>query len=120
MDAGTAERLHTQRSALTARPAVAATLRDAMDTALDVPRVALALVEAQVGSLVDVLPVAILVADRHGQVLRANKAAFEVLEQAVLVGCSIDDVLRRQSVEVRQRYLVHADDVLRLFVVHPR
>jgi PAS domain-containing protein len=87
---------------------------------LDVPRLALALVEAQVGSLVDVLPAALLVADRDGQVLRANKAAFELLEQTELVGRSIDEVLRRQDLEVRQRWLAHADEVLRLCVVHPR
>ncbi len=87
---------------------------------LDVPRLALAVVEAQVGSLVDVLPVAVLIADREGQVLRANNAACEVLEQTDLVGRSIDDVLHCQNVAVRQRYLVHGDDVLRLLVLPPR
>ncbi len=88
---------------------------------LDAPRLALALVEAQVGSLVDVLPVALLIADRDGHVLRANTAAFELLEQPVLVGRHIDDLLKEAGqVKVRQRDLAHADDVLRLVAIHPR
>jgi PAS domain-containing protein len=88
---------------------------------LDDPRLALAVVEAQVGSLVEILPVAVLITDRHGHVLRANAAAAELLEQASLVGRCIDSVVPKQDqVEVRQRWLVHGDDVLRLFVVHPR
>ncbi len=88
---------------------------------LDAPRLALALVEAQVGSLVDVLPVAVLVADKHGRVLRANDAALELFEQPLLVGRRIDDVLRNpERLEVRQRCLANAEDVLRLFVIHPR
>ena len=89
--------------------------------ALDMPRLVLALVEAQVGSLVDVLPVAVIVTDRAGKVLRANGVAFELLEQATIVGRHIQDVLERQStVEVRQRCLSHGDEQLRLYVLHTR
>ena len=88
---------------------------------LDAPRLALALVEAQVGSLVEVLPVALLIADRQGKVLRANEAASELFEEPVLVGKCLDDLLRNDSgLNARQRVLVQADDVLRLVVIHPR
>lgn len=88
---------------------------------LDTPRLALALVEAQVGPLVDVLPVALLVADARGRVLRANDAASELLEQPTLVGRCVDDVLsRHRQLEVRQRRLAQGEDELRLFVLHSR
>ena len=88
---------------------------------LDAPRLALALVEAQVGSLVEVLPVALLIADRHGTVLRANEAASELFEEPVLVGKCVDDLLSNGSgLNARQRVLMQADDVLRLVVIHPR
>jgi PAS domain-containing protein len=94
---------------------------EAMDSVhLDVPRLALALVEAQVGSLVDVLPVAVLIADREGKVLRANEAAQQLLEQPTLLGCQVTDLLRAQHLEVRQRCLVQGDEVLRLYVIHSR
>jgi predicted DNA-binding transcriptional regulator YafY len=85
-----------------------------------VPLVALALVEAQVGSLLDVLPVAVLIADGAGKVIRANEAAAELLEQPVLVGRSVQDVLRAQRLDVRQRCLVQGDEVLHLYVIHSR
>ena len=87
---------------------------------LDVPRLALAVVEAQVGSLVDVLPVAVLIADGDGRILRANDAAVELLEQADLVGRYAQDVLKTQQVTVRQTALVHGDEKMRLYVIHSR
>jgi PAS domain-containing protein len=90
------------------------------DHRLDVPRLALALVEAQVGSLLDVLPVAVLIADGAGKVIRANEAAAELLEQPVLVGRSVQDVLRAQRLDARQRCLVQGDEVLHLYVIHSR
>ena len=92
-----------------------------MDSAgLDMPRLALALVEAQVGSLVDVLPVAVLVADGAGNVIRANEAAAELLEQRALLGRHVTELLRTQHLDVRERCLANGDEVLRLFVIHSR
>ena len=118
----TAVCLHGPRRALTAQWAAGPyALTNAMDSVrLDVPRLALAVVEAQVGSLVDVLPVAVLIADGDGMVIRANDAAQELLEQHALVGRQITELLRTQHLEVRERCLVHGDEVLRLYVIYPR
>jgi PAS domain-containing protein len=90
---------------------------------LDGPRLTLALVEAHVGSLVEVLPVAVLVTSSTGEILRANQAAIELLRNPVpLVGLAIARVLalarRRRGLEVRLRWLRHEDSVLRLYVIH--
>ena len=90
---------------------------------LDGPHLTLALVEAQVGSLVEVLPVAVLVTASNGEILRANDAAVELLgNPASLVGQVVVEVLevarRGRSLEVHVRWLRHADDVLRLYVIH--
>ena len=90
---------------------------------LDGPRLTLALVEAQVGSLVEVLPVAVLVTASTGEILRANDAAVELLgDPAPLVGQFVVKALevarRRHALEVRVRWLRHEDDVLRLYVIH--
>ncbi len=89
---------------------------------LDAPRLTLALVEAQVGSLVDVLPVALLVASPTGEILRANAAAVELLDNAALVGQSVTDALevaeRESLLKVRVRWLRHEDEVLTLYVIH--
>jgi PAS domain-containing protein len=89
---------------------------------LDAPRLTLALVEAQVGSLVEVLPVALLVASSGGEILRANEAATQLLRHPVpLVGQRVapvlDEARRRQSLEVRVRWLRHKDEVLRVYVI---
>ena len=56
-----------------------------------------------------------------GKVLRANDVAFQLLEQATLVGRQIKEVLHRQTrLEVRQRCLSHGDEQLRLYVLHTR
>jgi PAS domain-containing protein len=90
---------------------------------LDGPLLTLALVEAQVGSLVEVLPVAVLVTASNGEILRANDAAVELLgNPAPLVGQVVVDVLefarRRRPLEVHVRWLRHEDDALRLYVIH--
>lgn len=106
---------------------------------MDGHRLTLALFEAQVGSLVDVLPVALLVASADGEILRANAAAVEIFgaQRAVLgspVRCLLpfmDDADTVGSVrgaiysagcirpvDVRLRRLQHDGDVLRLYVIH--
>jgi PAS domain-containing protein len=106
---------------------------------MDGHRLTLALVEAQVGSLVEVLPVAVLVATDDGEILRANAAAIELFGTCrVLIGASIktilpfiDDVESNTSlrgaiyaeglirpVDVRLRRLQHGCDVVRLYVIH--
>jgi PAS domain-containing protein len=90
---------------------------------LDGPRLTLALVEAQVGSLVEVLPVAVLVTASNGEILRANDAAVELLgNPSPLVGQVIVEALevarRIRPLEVHVRWLRHEDEVLRLYVIH--
>ena len=89
---------------------------------LDGPSLTLALVEAQVGSLVDVLPVALLVTTPTGEILRANAAAVELLDNPVLVGQSVSVALqvaeRKSLLKVRVRWLRHEDEVLMLYVIH--
>jgi PAS domain-containing protein len=89
---------------------------------LDDPRLTLAVVEAHVGSLVDVLPVALLVTSSSGEIVRANAAAIELLRNPLpLVGQAVASVLevarRRRALEVRVRWLRHEDDALRLYVI---
>jgi PAS domain-containing protein len=90
---------------------------------LDGPRLTLALVEARVGSLVDVLPVAVLVTSSSGKILRANQSAVELLgSSASPVGQAVTSVLgmarRQRALDVGVRWLRHEDDVLRLYVIH--
>jgi len=89
---------------------------------LDGSSLTLALVEAQVGSLVDVLPVALLVTSPTGEILRANAAAVELLGNPALVGQSVTaalEVAEQQSLlKVRVRWLRQEDDVLKLYVIH--
>jgi PAS domain-containing protein len=90
---------------------------------LDGPHLSLALVEAQVGSLVDVLPVALLVTTSSGEILRANAAAVELFDDpAPLVGQAVTVALelaeRHRPLRLRLRLLRHEDEVLRLYVIH--
>ena len=91
--------------------------------ALDGPNLTLALVEAQVGSLVEVLPVPVLVTSPFGEILRANEAAVGLIGNPLpLVGQFVSDVLdtvrRKRPVKVRLRWLRHEGDVVRLYVLH--
>ena len=107
---------------------------------MDAQRLTLALVEAQVGSLVDVLPVAVLVTTQDGEILRANDAATELFGShkahpgehvsALLPFMDLDrDTIAAvrgaiyscntiRPVDVRLRRLQHDGDVLRLYVIH--
>ena len=91
--------------------------------ALDGPNLTLALVEAQVGSLVEVLPIAVLVTSPFGEILRANEAAVGLLGNPLpLVGQFVSEVLeavrRKRPIKVRLRWLRHEGEVLRLYVLH--
>ena len=79
----------------------------------------LAMVEAEVGSLLELLPVPVLVTSETGTVVRVNPAAGVALGLALdtVVGKSIDDLLRNSGLSARVRSLCHADEVLRLYVL---
>jgi PAS domain S-box-containing protein len=81
--------------------------------------VLLAMVEAEVGSLLELLPVPVLVTSEAGTVLRANTAAAFALGVAMeaVVGRSIDELLRHNDMSARVRTLSHAEQVLRLYVL---
>ena len=105
---------------------------------MDAHRLTLALVEAQVGSLVDVLPVALLVTNADGDILRANTAAMDLFGprhdvhggQVKKLLPFVDDFAadtirgaiytcgRIRPVDVRLRKLQHDGDGLRLYVIH--
>jgi PAS domain-containing protein len=109
--------------------------------ASDFSQLTLAVVEAQVGSLVDYLPVALLVCDADGRIMRANRAAIDLFDaERPLVGATVAQVLpfadhaacdqrtvygpvtgtdgAPRTHAVRLRWLRHGDDVLRLYVIH--
>jgi PAS domain-containing protein len=79
----------------------------------------LAMVEAEVGSLLELLPVAVLVTSHTGTVLRANPAAGVALglSQQALIGKPIDELLRHNRQSARVRTLGHGDEILRLYVL---
>ncbi|MGI9148524.1 MAG: PAS domain-containing protein [Chloroflexota bacterium] len=86
----------------------------------DEPQQLLALLEAQVGSLVELLPVGLMVTSASGVILRINSPAAALLGSAAdLVGQSINIVLRESDVTVRTRVLRHRSEVIRLYVVEP-
>jgi PAS domain-containing protein len=107
---------------------------------VDAQRLTLALVEAQVGSLVDVLPVALLVTTADGEILRANGLATDLFGEhraktgehvTALLPFLADDLdtigaVRGaiyscntiRPVDVRLRRLQHDGEVLRLYVIH--
>jgi hypothetical protein len=107
----------------------------------DFSQLTLAVVEAQVGSLVDYLPVALLICAADGTILRANGPALDLFVGTDrLVGSPVAEVLpfvdhtagdlrtacgplasadgAIRSHAVRLRWLRHCDDVLRLYVIH--
>jgi PAS domain S-box-containing protein len=77
------------------------------------------MVEAEVGSLLELLPVPVLVTTETGAVLRANPAAGVALglSETALVGKQIDDLLQPRSLCARVRTLCHQQQVLRLYVL---
>ena len=83
------------------------------------PRQLLAMVEAEVGSLLEVLPVPVLVTSDRGVVLRANPAAgFALgLPEEALVGQCVGELLRQGRVSARVRTLCHAGQSMRLYVL---
>ena len=89
---------------------------------LDRARITLALFEAQVGALVEVLPVAVLVASPFGEILRANEVAVDLFDSPLpLVGQFVSSALevarRTRSLRVRLRWLRHEGEMLRLYVI---
>ncbi|MBV9578249.1 MAG: PAS domain-containing protein [Chloroflexi bacterium] len=78
----------------------------------------LAMVEAEVGALVGLLPAPVLVTSEAGIVLRANPAAAMALgaREAALVGKAVDELLAGLTVTPRVRTLCHSGEVLRLYV----
>ncbi len=83
------------------------------------PRQLLAMVEAEVGSLLEVLPVPVLVTSERGVVLRANPAAGSALGMAedALVGQCVGELLREGRMSARVRTLRHAGQTMRLYVL---
>jgi hypothetical protein len=78
----------------------------------------LAMIEAEVGPLLELLPVPLLVTSEYGEVLRANEVAGAFLDSAeCLIGKHIDTVLGRQPISVRMRTLSHAGQTLRLYAL---
>jgi PAS domain S-box-containing protein len=77
------------------------------------------MVEAEVGSLVELLPAPVLVTTEAGSVLRANPAAAVALgvTEESLLGKDIHDLLRQLGASVRVRTLCHSGEVLRLYVL---
>jgi PAS domain S-box-containing protein len=77
------------------------------------------MVEAEVGSLLELLPVPVLVTSEAGIVLRANPAAGVALgfSEETLVGKAVDELLRHSEMSARVRTLCHAGEVLRLYVL---
>ena len=77
------------------------------------------MVEAEVGSLLEMLPVPVLVTSDRGVVLRANPAAGVALgaPEDALVGECIGELLRQRRLSARVRTLCHAGESLRLYVL---
>jgi nitrogen-specific signal transduction histidine kinase len=81
----------------------------------------LAIIEAEVGALLELLPVPLLVTSATGQILRANAAATLFVDSiGSLTGKNIDTVLGRQSLSVTTIALSHADYVLQIMVLQQR
>lgn len=77
------------------------------------------MIEAEVGSLLEVLPVALVVTSSRGAVLRANPTAEALLGSSeTLLGRQIDEILSLRPISVRVRMLSHEGQVIRLYVLH--
>jgi PAS domain-containing protein len=81
----------------------------------------MAMVEAEFGSLLELLPVPVLVTTATGCIIRANPAAVDFLDSSqALVGRYVDDVLRGLAIAVRMKLLVDAGRVMRIYALHSR
>jgi PAS domain-containing protein len=81
----------------------------------------LALVEAEVGPLVEHLPVPILVTSGDGAVLSVNPPAAALLGCAAgLVGQHVDRILEPRNLSARMTTLCHEADAVRLYVLADR
>jgi nitrogen-specific signal transduction histidine kinase len=80
-----------------------------------------AIVEAEVGSLLELLPVPLLVTSESGQILRANTAARLFLDSSeTLTGKRVDNILHQQAISARVTTLSHGGYVVRLYALqHP-
>jgi PAS domain-containing protein len=85
----------------------------------DSGRQMLALVEAEVGSLLELLPVPVVVTSGDGAVLRANPSAAALLgcPDGRLVGQHIDHLLQSGTFSVHMTTLCHQTDAVRLYVL---
>ncbi len=78
----------------------------------------LAMIEAEIGPLVELLPVPLLVTSESGEVLRANGVAGAFLDSAEgLIGKHIDAVLGRQPISVHMTTLSHEGHTVRLYAL---
>jgi hypothetical protein len=77
-----------------------------------------AIVEAEVGSLFELLPVPLLVTSETGDVLRANAAAGVFMDsRETLVGKRIDELIGGQAISVQMRLLCGERHARRLYVL---
>ena len=75
----------------------------------------LAMIEAELGSLLDFLPAPLLVTSDRGKILRANRAAVLFLDMSEsLVDKRLEDVVCSQAVDVTVTVLRHERTVVRL------
>ena len=78
----------------------------------------LAIIEAEVGPLLELLPVPLLVTSDKGEVLRASAIAGAFLDSAeCVIGKHIDTILGRQPISVRMTTLTYAEQTLRLYAL---
>lgn len=78
----------------------------------------LAMFEAEVGPLLELLPVPLLVTSKTGDILRANSAATIFLDSVgLLTGKNIETVLGQQALSVTATTLSHGGHVLQLLVL---
>ncbi len=78
----------------------------------------LAMIEVEIGPLLELLPVPLLVTSESGEVLRANPVAGAFLDSAeCLIGKHIDTVLSSQPISVHMRTLSHEGHTLRLYAL---
>ena len=86
-----------------------------MPVALETSRELLAVVEAEVGCLLEFLPIPVIVTSESGIILRANAAAILFVDAPVpLIGIPIQDILRAQAISAWVTTLRHEGTVVRV------